>query len=184
MNSTWYLIQTKPNAHNMAARNLARQGCDVFLPLAEQTRRTAQQFRTELRPLFPGYLFVGLQAQAIQPGAHSIPRMGSLAVSALMEPIAQSQRRSSLNYRTNVMKRACFGRRIATHLVTLWKFRQALLPPSWQRWWIWLQINVSGSLSTFWGKNRALRWIHKISDVRDESNKTSRHRHCLASVFR
>lgn len=48
----------------MAARNLARQGCDVFLPLMEQTRRTAQQFRTELRPLFPGYLFVGLQAQA------------------------------------------------------------------------------------------------------------------------
>ena len=48
----------------MAARNLARQGCDVFLPLVEQTHRMAQQFRTELRPLFPGYLFVGLQAQA------------------------------------------------------------------------------------------------------------------------
>ena len=64
MSSTWYLIQTKPNAQNMAARNLARQGCDVFLPLVEQTRRTAQQFRTELRPLFPGYLFVGLKAHA------------------------------------------------------------------------------------------------------------------------
>ena len=64
MTSTWYLIQTKPNAHNAAARNLARQGCDVFLPLAEQTSRRAQQFRTDLRPLFPGYLFVGLKAQA------------------------------------------------------------------------------------------------------------------------
>ena len=64
MSSTWYLIQTKPNAHNTAARNLTRQGCDVFLPLVEQTRRMAQQFRTELRPLFPGYLFVGLHAQA------------------------------------------------------------------------------------------------------------------------
>ena len=64
MTPTWYLIQTKPNAHNLAARNLARQGCDVFLPFLEQTRRRAQQFRTELRPLFPGYLFVGLQAQA------------------------------------------------------------------------------------------------------------------------
>ena len=64
MSQTWYLVQTKPNAHNMAARNLARQGCDVFLPLAEQTRRTTQQFRTELRPLFPGYLFVGLKARA------------------------------------------------------------------------------------------------------------------------
>ena len=48
----------------MAARNLARQGCDVFLPLMEQTRRAAQQFRTELRPLFPGYLFVSLREQA------------------------------------------------------------------------------------------------------------------------
>ena len=64
MSLTWYLIQTKPNAHNTAARNLTRQGCDVFLPLVEQTRRMAQQFRTELRPLFPGYLFVGLHAQA------------------------------------------------------------------------------------------------------------------------
>ena len=48
----------------MAASNLARQGCDVFLPLAEQTRRIAQQFRAERRPLFPGYLFVGLRDQA------------------------------------------------------------------------------------------------------------------------
>ena len=64
MTAPWYLIQTKPNAHNMAARNLARQGCDVFLPFLEQTRRAAQQFRTELRPLFPSYLFVGLKAHA------------------------------------------------------------------------------------------------------------------------
>ena len=64
MSSTWYLIQTKPNAHNTAARNLTRQGCDVFLPLVQQTRRMAQQFRTELRPLFPGYLFVGLREHA------------------------------------------------------------------------------------------------------------------------
>ena len=48
----------------MAARNLVRQGCDVFLPSLEQTRRRAQQFRTERRPLFPGYLFVGLREQA------------------------------------------------------------------------------------------------------------------------
>ena len=64
MTPAWYLIQTKPNAHNVAARNLARQGCDVFLPLVEQTRRTAQQFRTEVRLLFPGYLFVGLKEYA------------------------------------------------------------------------------------------------------------------------
>ena len=57
----WYLIQTKPNAHRIAERNLTRQGCDVFLPLIKQTCRARQRFSTEVRPLFPGYLFVGLR---------------------------------------------------------------------------------------------------------------------------
>ena len=57
---TWYLIQTKPNAHHMAEKNLTRQGYAVFLPLIEQTRRDAQRFRTKTQPLFPGYLFIGL----------------------------------------------------------------------------------------------------------------------------
>lgn len=57
---TWYLIQTKPNAHRMAEKNLTRQGYAVFLPLIEQTRRDALRFRTKTQPLFPGYLFIGL----------------------------------------------------------------------------------------------------------------------------
>ena len=61
MTRTWYLVQTKPNAHHIAERNLKRQGCDVFLPLIKQTRRSGQRFSTEVRPLFPGYLFVGLR---------------------------------------------------------------------------------------------------------------------------
>ena len=56
----WYLIQTKPNAHRLAEKNLSLQGCAVFLPLIEQTRRDAQRFRTKTHPLFPGYLFIGL----------------------------------------------------------------------------------------------------------------------------
>ena len=62
--NTWYLIQTKPNAHRIAEKNLARQGCSVFLPLSEQTRRDAQRFRTKTQPLFPGYLFIGLSDAA------------------------------------------------------------------------------------------------------------------------
>jgi len=62
--NTWYLIQTKPNAHRIAEKNLARQGCSVFLPLSEQTRRAAQRFRTKTQPLFPGYLFIGLSDAA------------------------------------------------------------------------------------------------------------------------
>ena len=61
MTPIWYLIQTKPNAHHIAERNLTRQGCDVFLPLVKHTRRAGQRFNTEVRPLFPGYLFVSLR---------------------------------------------------------------------------------------------------------------------------
>ena len=64
MTPTWYLIQTKPNAHRIAECNLKRQGCDVFLPLIKQTRRVHQRFSTEVRPLFPGYLFIGLDRDA------------------------------------------------------------------------------------------------------------------------
>ena len=60
----WYLIQTKPNSHRIAEKNLARQGCTVFLPLAEQTRREGNRFRTKFQPLFPGYLFAGLSEGA------------------------------------------------------------------------------------------------------------------------
>lgn len=60
MHPTWYLLQTKPNAHHIAQRNLERQGFGVFLPMIEQTRRSGIRFLTDLRPLFPGYLFLGL----------------------------------------------------------------------------------------------------------------------------
>lgn len=61
---TWYLIQTKPNAHRIAEKNLTRQRCAVFLPLTEQTRREGNRFRTEFQPLFPGYLFAGISEDA------------------------------------------------------------------------------------------------------------------------
>ena len=33
----WYLIQTKPNAHLIASKNLRVQNFDVFLPLVVTT---------------------------------------------------------------------------------------------------------------------------------------------------
>ena len=56
----WFLAQCKPNSHQVAARNLARQGFEVFLPLQETTQRLRGRFVTRTRPLFPGYLFVAL----------------------------------------------------------------------------------------------------------------------------
>lgn len=58
MSKHWFLIQFKPNAHSMAARNLNRQGFETFLPMQEITKRKASRFVNQLRPLFPGYMFV------------------------------------------------------------------------------------------------------------------------------
>jgi transcriptional antiterminator RfaH len=59
-NDTWFLAQLKPNSYKIAERNLVRQGFRTFLPLHEETRRGDEGFRTRVRPLFPGYMFVAL----------------------------------------------------------------------------------------------------------------------------
>lgn len=56
----WFLAQIKPNSHQIALRNLARQGFETFLPLQGETCRRGRRFVTRPRPLFPGYLFVAL----------------------------------------------------------------------------------------------------------------------------
>jgi transcriptional antiterminator RfaH len=58
--TTWFLAQFKPNSHNIAERNLTRQGFRTFLPFQEETKRARGKFITQIRPLFPGYLFVAL----------------------------------------------------------------------------------------------------------------------------
>ena len=57
----WHLVQFKPNSHRLAARNLQRQGFETFLPLQKVTRRKASRLTVDLRPLFPGYMFVGVE---------------------------------------------------------------------------------------------------------------------------
>ena len=58
----WYLIQFKPNSHRMAERNLHRQGFETFLPMQKITRRKASRFVSDLKPLFPGYMFVNVNS--------------------------------------------------------------------------------------------------------------------------
>lgn len=60
----WHLVQLRPNGHALAERNLARQGFATFLPRHRATVRRSGRFVTELRPLFPGYIFV-----ATHPGS-------------------------------------------------------------------------------------------------------------------
>ncbi len=58
---TWFLAQLKPNCWNVAERNLKRQGFKTFLPMAEETRQRNGRFVTAMRPVFPGYMFVGFE---------------------------------------------------------------------------------------------------------------------------
>ena len=60
--SEWYLVQFKPNSHSIALRNLNRQGFETFLPMITVTSRVGSRFMSKARPLFPGYLFVALDA--------------------------------------------------------------------------------------------------------------------------
>ena len=54
----WFLLQFKPNAHKLAKRNLHLQGFETFLPLQEIIGRNKTSFINNLKPLFPGYMFV------------------------------------------------------------------------------------------------------------------------------
>lgn len=56
----WYVVVTQPNAETRAEENLQRQGFSVYLPRYRRTRRHARKTEVVLRPLFPRYLFVGL----------------------------------------------------------------------------------------------------------------------------
>ena len=54
----WYLVQCKPNAAQIAVRNLENQSFGTFLPLQEITKRKGKIFQRQISPLFPGYIFV------------------------------------------------------------------------------------------------------------------------------
>lgn len=56
----WYLIQFKPNSHHLADRNLNRQGFKTFLPMQKVSKRKVSRFVSDLKPLFPGYMFVSV----------------------------------------------------------------------------------------------------------------------------
>ena len=58
----WYLIQFKPNSYRLAERNLHRQGFETFLPMQKITRRKDSRFVSDLKPLFPGYMFVSVNS--------------------------------------------------------------------------------------------------------------------------
>lgn len=56
--SRWYVVRTQINAEAKAARNLLRQGFDVYLPHYLKQRSHARKIEKVPSPLFPRYMFV------------------------------------------------------------------------------------------------------------------------------
>ena len=80
---SWYAVHAQPNGEEKARANLERQGYDVFLPRYRRWVRHARQRRIVSRPLFPRYLFVGLDRAEMRwrpilstPGVASLVRAG------------------------------------------------------------------------------------------------------------
>ena len=58
MSKEWFILQFKSNSHDLAAKNLTRQGFEIFLPLHDTTSRRSSRFMDASKPLFPGYMFI------------------------------------------------------------------------------------------------------------------------------
>ena len=56
----WFVVYTLPVKETVARQHLEEQGYDVYLPMFKKTRRHARRVDEVLQPLFPRYLFVGL----------------------------------------------------------------------------------------------------------------------------
>lgn len=54
----WYLVMTHARSETLAAKHLARQGFETYLPCIRKQRRHARKTEIISSPLFPRYLFV------------------------------------------------------------------------------------------------------------------------------
>lgn len=66
MNSSaqrWYVVQSQPNAEAKAVAHLNRQGFETYLPRYLKRRRHARRVEIVPAPLFPRYLFVGIDLE-------------------------------------------------------------------------------------------------------------------------
>jgi transcriptional antiterminator RfaH len=64
----WYVLHVKRYEEHRVVLRLATKAIPTFLPLAESLRRDGRGAGARLEPLFPGYLFVQLEALELNPG--------------------------------------------------------------------------------------------------------------------
>ena len=60
--SRWVVVNTHPHREHIALENLLRQSFVAYCPMIERRIRHARRVKDALRPLFPGYLFVEVDA--------------------------------------------------------------------------------------------------------------------------
>ena len=58
----WIVVQTKSNCEKKAFFNLKRQGYEVFFPKIKKMTSRFNRFVRLVKPLFPGYIFVSINA--------------------------------------------------------------------------------------------------------------------------
>ena len=59
----WLVAQIKPKSHDLAFRNLERQGFKTFLPKTDITKKKENKFINKEVFVFPGYAFIGIDPQ-------------------------------------------------------------------------------------------------------------------------
>jgi len=62
----WYVVQSQPRAEAKALHHLQRQGYDAYLPRYLKRRRHARKVDIVATPLFPRYLFVRFDVEAVR----------------------------------------------------------------------------------------------------------------------
>jgi hypothetical protein len=68
-----YVVRTKPCHEAIARANLTALGFEAYVPTVREDIRTRFTRTTTLAPMFPGYIFVSLDARRCRAGAR--PRM-------------------------------------------------------------------------------------------------------------
>ncbi len=62
----WIVVHTQPAKEELAVQHLLQQSFEVYLPRIRKIRRHARKEEAILAPLFPRYLFVGIETD-VQP---------------------------------------------------------------------------------------------------------------------
>ena len=60
---SWFVVHTQPSRESVAVAHLQEQGFEVYLPRFKKIRRHARKVDEVLYPLFPRYLFVGMDPE-------------------------------------------------------------------------------------------------------------------------